>query len=62
MGECRKQKHTQHAPSTKTECDNLYGWIKKKKVTYEKKYKNFTQNSEPQRDTAGNAEEEEKEI
>ena len=22
-GECRQQKHTQHAPSTKTECDYL---------------------------------------
>ena len=22
-------KHTQHAPSTKTECDYLNGWIKK---------------------------------
>ena len=29
MGECRQQKHTQHAPSTKTECDYLNGWIKK---------------------------------
>ena len=27
--ECRKQEHTQHAPSTKTECDYLNGWIKK---------------------------------
>ena len=26
---CRQQKHTQHAPSTKTECDYLNGWIKK---------------------------------
>ena len=23
-------KHTQHAPSTKTECDYFYGWIKKR--------------------------------
>ena len=30
-GEWRQQKHTQHAPSTKTECDYLNGWIKKKK-------------------------------
>ena len=29
MGECWQQKHTQHAPSTKTECDYLYGWIEK---------------------------------
>ena len=35
-GECRQQKHTQHAPSTKTECDCLNGWIRKKKVTYAK--------------------------
>ena len=28
-GECQQQKHTQHAPSTKTECDYLNGWIKK---------------------------------
>ena len=27
-------KHTQHAPSMKTECDYLNGWIKK--VTYAK--------------------------
>ena len=30
MGECQQQKHTQHAPSTKTECNYLYGWIKKR--------------------------------
>ena len=30
-GECRQQKHTQHAPSPKTECDYLYGWIKNTK-------------------------------
>ena len=29
-GECRQQKHTQHAPSTKTECGYLSGWIKKR--------------------------------
>ena len=27
-GECRRLKHTQHAPSTETECDYLNGWIK----------------------------------
>ena len=32
-GECHQQKHTQHAPSTKTECDYLNGWIEKT-VTY----------------------------
>ena len=26
-------KHTQHAPSTKTECDYLNGWIKKRSHT-----------------------------
>ena len=29
MGECWQQKHIQHATSTKTECDYLYGWIRK---------------------------------
>ena len=33
MGECRQQKHTQHAPSTKTERDYLNGWIKKRSHT-----------------------------
>ena len=33
MGECRQQKHTQHAPSTKTECDYLNGWIRKRSHT-----------------------------
>ena len=28
--ECWHQKHIQHAPSTRTECDFLCGWIKKK--------------------------------
>ena len=32
-GECRQQKHTQHAPSTETECDYLNGWIKKRSNT-----------------------------
>ena len=31
--ECRQQQHTQQAPSTKTECDYLYGWIKKRSHT-----------------------------
>ena len=31
----RQQKHTQHAPFTKTECDYLNVWIKKT-VTYAK--------------------------
>ena len=33
MGECQQQKHTQHAPSTKMECDYLNGWIKKRSHT-----------------------------
>ena len=37
-GECRQQKHARHAPSTRTECDCLNGWIKKT-VTYAKKKK-----------------------
>ena len=32
-GEYRQQKHTQHAPSMKTECDYLNGWIKKRSHT-----------------------------
>ena len=35
--------HTQHAPSTKTECDYLSGWIKK-----QSHMQNLTQNGEPQ--------------
>ena len=41
MGECRQHKHTQHAPSMKTECV----WIKKKGHIR----KNLTKNGEPQR-------------
>ena len=44
MGECWQQKHTQHSPSTKTECDYLSGWIKNGHIR-----KNLTQNGEPQR-------------
>ena len=44
MGECRQQKHTRHAPSTKTECDHLNGWIKNGHIC-----KNLTQNGELQR-------------
>ena len=43
-GECRQQKHTQHAPSTKTECGYLCGWIIKRSHT-----QNLTKNSELQR-------------
>ena len=32
-GDCWQQRHTQHAPSTKTECDYLNGWIKKRSHT-----------------------------
>ena len=48
-GECRQQKHTQHAPSTKTECDYLNGWIKKT-VTYAKI---SPKSGEPQRYSRG---------
>ena len=44
MGECWQQKHTQHAPSSKTKCDDLYGWIKKRSHTQK-----LTKNSELQR-------------
>ena len=43
-GKCWQQKHTQHAPSTKTECDYLNSWIQKWSHT-----QNLTQNGEPQR-------------
>ena len=42
-GECWQQKHTQNAPSTKTVCDYLYGWIKKRSHTQKSH-----QNGEPQ--------------
>ena len=48
-GECRQEKHTQHAPSTKTECDYLNGWIKKT-VTYAKI---SPESGEPQRYSLG---------
>ena len=44
VGECRQQEHTQHAPSMKTECDCLFGWIRNGQIR-----KNLTQNDEPQR-------------
>ena len=47
-GECRQQKHTQHAPSTKTECDYLNGWIKNGHIR-----KNLTQKVVNPRDIAG---------
>ena len=45
MGECQQQRHTQHVPSMKTECDYLNGWIKKTGHTG----KNLSQTGEPQR-------------
>ena len=48
-GECRQQKYIQHASSTKTECDCLYGWIKNM----------VTLKMVNPRDIAGDAEEEE---
>ena len=47
MGECRHQKHTQQALSTKSECDYLNGWINKKQKTKNKKtvkYANISPN------------------
>ena len=48
-GECRQQKHTQHAPSTKTECDYLNGWIKKRSHAQ----KSHPKSGEPQRHSWG---------
>ena len=47
-GECKQQKHTQHSPSMKMECDYLNGWIKNGHMR-----KNLTQNSEPKRSSWG---------
>ena len=44
-GECRQQKHTQHAPSTKMECEYLNGWIKIRSHTQ----KSHPKSGEPQR-------------
>ena len=52
MSVCRQQKHTQHVPSTKTECDYLCGWIIKQ---------SHKSKIVKPRDLAGNAEEEEEE-
>ena len=54
LGEYRQPKHTQHALSMKTECDYLYGWIKKT-VTYAEMSPKMVN----PRDKAGNTEEEE---
>ena len=51
MNAGNKTQHTKHAPSTKTVCDYLNGWIRKKK---EEKMVKYT--GEP-RDIAGNTEE-----
>ena len=51
------KKHTQHAPSTETECGYLYGLIKRKKVTYA----NIWPRMVKPRDIAGDALEEEEE-
>ena len=53
-GECRQQKHAQHAPSTKMECDYLCGWTKKNGHIRN----NLAQMVKP-RAIAGNAEKEE---
>ena len=58
------KKRTQHAPSTKTECDYLYGWSEKKHPKQTPNHghirKTLTQNVNP-RDIAGTAEEEDEE-
>ena len=54
MGECQLQKHTQHAPLTKTKCDFIYGRIKNNGHVG----KTHIKNGEP-RNLGGNAEEEE---
>ena len=48
MGECRQQKHIQHAPSMKTECDYLSGGFKNGHI-----HNDLTQNGEPQRYSCG---------
>ena len=54
-GECRQQKHTQHAPSTKTVCDYLNGWIKETDT-----YAKISPKMVNPRDLAGDTEEEKK--
>ena len=56
MGECLQQKHNQHAPYTKTECDYFNGWIKTSHI-----FKNLIQNDEPQIYSWGHTKEEEDE-
>ena len=54
-GECqqqkkkKKKKNTQHAPSTKMECDYLYRWIKKR--SYAKKLTKYGKTPETQLET-----------
>ena len=55
MDECWQQKYTQHAPFTKTECDYLNGWIKKRPHTQKSH-----QNGEPQRYSWGTQKKKEK--
>ena len=50
-----KTKKTQRVPYMKTKCDYLYGWIKKKTITYAK----ISPKMVNPRDRAGNVEEEE---
>ena len=56
------KKHTQHAPSTKTECDYLYGWILKKKQKQTVTDAKISSKMVILRDVAGKAEEEEQQI
>ena len=57
MGECQQEKHNQHAPSMKMECDYLNDWNKKikRKVTYAK----ISPKMMKPKDIAGEQEEEE---
>ena len=40
IDECQQQKHTQHIPSLKMECNKLYSWILKKIGHIHKNLKN----------------------
>ena len=63
-GNCRKQKHTQHAPSPRAECDYPCGWINKTKQQQQTvKHAKISPEMVSPRGIAGGAEEEEeKEI
>ena len=58
MGDCGQQKHTQHAPSTKTDCDYVNGLIKKKKKKKTHTNANISLKMVNPRDIVGNTKEE----